>query len=110
GPGSLYTSLIPNMLIKEVIDAVRASRANKLYIQNIMTQPGETEGYSVADHVQVLAEHCGGIVFPTVLLNNRRPSPELLARYGAEHATVVEIDHERLQAMGLNIVERDLLA
>jgi uncharacterized cofD-like protein len=102
GPGSLYTSLIPNMLVKGVIEAVRASRATKVYIQNIMTQPGETDGYSAA--------HCGGVLFPNVLLNNRAPSPEIEKRYLAEHASVVEIDRKRLCAPGRKIVERDLLA
>jgi uncharacterized cofD-like protein len=110
GPGSLYTSLIPNMLVKEMILAIRASNAVKVYVQNIMTQPGETEGYSAADHVQVLTDHCGGVIFPNILINNRLPSAELLQRYEAEHARVVEIDHERLRTMGLNVMERDLLA
>ena len=110
GPGSLYTSLIPNMLVNEMIDAVQASRATKIYIQNIMTQPGETEYYSTADHVQALADHCGGVLFPNLLLNNGKPSSEILNRYGAEHATLVEIDRERLRSLKLNLVERDLLA
>jgi uncharacterized cofD-like protein len=110
GPGSLYTSLIPNMLVKQVIEAIRASYATKVYVQNIMTQPGETEGYSAADHVQALADHCDGILFPNILVNNRLPSAELIKRYKAERAGVVPIDHARLRAMGLNIVERDLLS
>ena len=110
GPGSLYTSLIPNMLIKQVIAAVRAARAPKIYIQNIMTQPGETEGYTAADHVCALAEHCDGVLFTNVLLNQRMPSAQILRRYESERATLVVTDHERLQALGLNVVERDLLA
>jgi uncharacterized cofD-like protein len=110
GPGSLYTSLIPNMLVRQVIDAVRESKAIKVYIQNIMTQPGETTGYSAADHVLALAEHCGGILFPTVLINNRPPSFELIQRYEAEKAGVVDIDRERLCRLGLQVVEEDLLA
>src|SRR5437867_101982 len=110
GPGSLYTSLIPNMLVNEVISAVRASTATKIYIQNIMTQPGETENYSVADHVEALSEHCGGILFSNILLNNGKPSPEILKKYSAEHATLVDIDRDRLGAFKLNLVERDLLA
>jgi len=110
GPGSLYTSLIPNLLVNEVINAVRASSAIKIYIQNIMTQPGETEMYSAADHVEALAQHCGGILFSNVLLNHGNPSPEILKKYGAEHAGLVEIDRDRLHALGLNLVERDLLA
>lgn len=109
GPGSLYTSLIPNLLVKEVIGAVRCSSATKIYIQNIMTQPGETDGYSAADHVQVLADHCDGMLFPNILLNNSIPSRGLLQKYDAEHADLVEIDLPRLRAMGLQTTERDLL-
>src|SRR5262245_46319573 len=69
GPGSLYTSLIPNLLVKEVIEAVRASSATKIYVQNIMTQPGETEGFTAADHIQALADHCGGVLFPNIVIN-----------------------------------------
>ncbi len=110
GPGSLYTSLIPNMLVKEVINAVRASHATKIYIQNIMTQPGETDGYSAADHVQALTDHCSGVLFPNVLLNSDVPSPTILKKYDAEKAGLVRADIERLRALGLRTLERDLLA
>jgi uncharacterized cofD-like protein len=110
GPGSLYTSLIPNMLVNQVISAVRASEAAKIYIQNIMTQPGETDGYSAADHVEVLAKHCDGILFPNILLNKGIPSPDILKKYSAENAALVDIDRDRLKSLNLNLVERDLLA
>jgi uncharacterized cofD-like protein len=110
GPGSLYTSLIPNMLVQEVIGAVRSSQAVKIYIQNIMSQPGETDGYSTADHVQALAEHSDGILFPNVLLNSDPPSGDRLKLYEAEKAALVEIDRERLRGLRLTLVERDLLA
>ena len=110
GPGSLYTSLIPNMLVNQVIDAVRTSKAAKIYVLNIMTQPGETVSYSAVDHVQALSDHCGGILFPNILINNRMPSPDMLQRYSAEHSSVVQVEHARLRAMGMNVVERDLLA
>jgi uncharacterized cofD-like protein len=110
GPGSLYTSLIPNMLVKEVAAAIRSSRATKIYIQNIMTQPGETERYSAADHIEAFVDHCGSPLFSTVLLNREMPSREILSRYESEHASLVEVDRDRLRAFGLNMVERDLLA
>ncbi len=110
GPGSLYTSLIPNMLVNQVISAVRASKATKVYIQNIMTQPGETDHYSAGDHIEALAEHCDGILFPNILLNNAMPSQEILKKYSAENAALVEIDRERLRSLKLTLVERDLLA
>jgi uncharacterized cofD-like protein len=109
GPGSLYTSLIPNLLVQEVIGALRSSRALKIYIQNIMTQPGETDGYSAADHVQAMTEHSDGILFPNVLLNCALPSVDMLKPYEAEKATLVEIDRERLRGLRLNLVERNLL-
>ena len=110
GPGSLYTSLIPNLLVKEVVAAIHDSRATKIYIQNIMTQPGETVGYSAADHVKALTNHCDGIVFPNILINNRAPSPSILQKYDAERAALVDVDADQLRALQLNIVERDLLA
>jgi uncharacterized cofD-like protein len=110
GPGSLYTSLIPNMLVNQVISAIRTSKATKIYIQNIMTQPGETDHYSAGDHVEVLAKHCDGILFPHILLNDGMPSPDILKKYSVENAALVEIDRDRLRSLGLRLVERDLLA
>ena len=111
GPGSLYTSLIPNLLVKGICEAVQKSRASKIYIQNIMTQPGESDGMSVADHVDALVHHCSGqLLFSKVLLNNGIPSAQLLAKYEAENATFVKVDRDRLSNMGLEWVERDMLS
>ena len=111
GPGSLYTSLIPNLLVSGIHEAVKKSRASRIYVQNIMTQPGETDGMSVADHVQALLNHCSGqLLFSKILLNSRIPSRQLLAKYEAESADFVKIDRDRLTAMGLECVERDLLS
>lgn len=111
GPGSLYTSLIPNLLVKDICESVRRARATKVYIQNIMTQPGETDGMSVVDHVEALVQHCGGqMLFSKVLLNNGMPSSQLLAKYNAERAALVKVDCDRLAAMGLDWVERDMLS
>jgi uncharacterized cofD-like protein len=110
GPGSLYTSLIPNLLVREVVAAIHESPAIKIYIQNIMTQPGETVGYSAADHVKALSDHCDGLIFPNILVNNREPSSSILKKYDAERAALVDIDTDRLRSLQLNIVERDLLA
>jgi uncharacterized cofD-like protein len=111
GPGSLYTSLIPNLLVNGIAEAVKQSRAARIYVQNIMTQPGETDGLSVADHVQALVNHSSGqLLFSKILLNSRVPSAHLLAKYEAEGADLVEVDRERLIAMGLHCVERDVLS
>jgi uncharacterized cofD-like protein len=71
GPGSLYTSLLPNLLVPDLVEALRASRALKIYVCNVATQPGETQGYSCGDHVRALEEHVGGSLFDVILANNR---------------------------------------
>jgi uncharacterized cofD-like protein len=70
GPGSLYTSLLPNLLVPDVAEALRASRALKIYVCNVATQPGETQGYTCGDHVRALEEHVGGSLFDVILANN----------------------------------------
>ena len=111
GPGSLYTSLIPNLLVGGIIEAVEQSRATRIYIQNIMTQPGETVALSAADHVQAMSDHCSGAaLFSKVLLNDAIPSKELLQKYQTEGAELVELDRDRLKTMGYECVGRDLLA
>jgi uncharacterized cofD-like protein len=69
GPGSLYTSILPNLLVPDLADAIRASRALKVYICNVATQPGETDGYTGGDHVRALEEHGGGGLFDLILSN-----------------------------------------
>lgn len=111
GPGSLYTSLIPNLLVETIVEAVERSSAQKIYIQNIMTQPGESDGLSAADHVEALVSHSRGkLLFSRILLNNAIPSAELLQKYEAEGAVLVKNDKERLASMGLECLESALLA
>ena len=74
GPGSLYTSILPNLLVREVADAVRASNATKIYVCNVATQPGETESYTVADHILSIEKHIGRGVFHVILANDTFPS------------------------------------
>jgi len=111
GPGSLYTSLIPNLMVEKIVDAIDQSPAEKMYIQNIMTQPGETDGMSAADHVEALVCHSHGkVLFSRVLLNNASPAPDSLKRYEEQGAHLVINDRDRLDAMGLEYTEHDLLA
>jgi len=109
GPGSLYTSVLPNLLIREIADAVSKSRAPKLYVANIMTQPGETDGYSVGDHVQAILDHCP---YPNmingVLVNNWLPEG-LLDKYLSYGYKPVELDRERCADLGVQIVEKLLV-
>ena len=110
GPGSLYTSIIPNLLIEEVKEVLVYSRGTRVYIANLMTQPGETDGYSVADHVRAIYDHTGRAVFDWVVLNRKPISPKLLRRYrrvtGAEP---VRQSLRELRKMGLKYFTADLL-
>ena len=109
GPGSLYTSIIPNLLIRGVAGAIRRSRATRVYVCNLMTQPGETPGYSAADHVRAIYAHTGPRLFDWIVLNHAPISPRLLRRYRAEKAAPVENDIRELQRMGLRCILDDLL-
>ncbi len=101
GPGSLYTSVIPNLLTEGVADAIRNSGGVKAYVMNIMTQNGETENYSAADHVRALLDHGGEGLFQYVLANNRPIPEELLAAYRQENAVPVPVDADSLRAIGV---------
>jgi uncharacterized cofD-like protein len=109
GPGSLYTSIIPNLLVEQVAEAILQSRAICVYIANLMTQPGETEDYSVADHVRAIYEHTRHGLFDFVVINRTRVTPRLLRRYEAQGAEPVEPSLKELGRMGLNYVIGDLL-
>ncbi len=76
GPGSLYTSIIPNLLVRGVAEAIEAFAATRVYIANLMTQPGETEDYSLADHVRVIYEHTRVRLFDWVVANRTPASPQ----------------------------------
>jgi uncharacterized cofD-like protein len=111
GPGSVFTSLVPNLLVREIAQTIQESPATKIYIQNIMTQPGESDNYGVADHILALMDHCdGNLLFSNVILNSGLPSPDILKRYEAEGAAPVYFQREQLTRMGLKVMERDLLA
>ncbi|SJZ41655.1 gluconeogenesis factor YvcK family protein [Selenihalanaerobacter shriftii] len=109
GPGSLYTSVIPNLLVSELSGAIKESDALKIYNCNIMTQPGETTGYTVGDHVQALYDHAGKGILDYVLVNNEKISSDLLTKYQEEGAEPVDIDFERLEELGVNVVQAPLL-
>ena len=107
GPGSLYTSVIPNLLVDGVAEAISQSDALKIYVCNIMTQDGETEDMTAADHVEALMEHGLGNL-DICLCNNATVAPELLERYREEDARPIVIDHDRLARLGVEVVERPL--
>ena len=109
GPGSLYTSVIPNLLVKGVTEAILRSPATKAYVVNLMWQPGETIGYTAADHVEAIRRHSAAGVVDTVIVNTGRFEPTLLRRYARQRARPVEADFSRLRQMGLRIVAGDFL-
>lgn len=110
GPGSLYTSVIPNLLVDGIAETIVRANALKVYVLNIMTQDGETEGYSGADHVRALLSH-GGSGLVDVCLANNTPVPQTLAGlYRAEGAEPLRICRDEIEAMGIRVVEAPLLS
>jgi len=109
GPGSLYTSLIPNLLVHGIPEQIARSRALKVYVCNLMTQPGESRGYSAADHLRALHEHAGRKLFDVVILNSRPVSSSLRRRYAADGAAPVVNDLAEVRALGVASVLSDVL-
>ncbi|MGC1168889.1 MAG: 2-phospho-L-lactate transferase CofD family protein, partial [Candidatus Acidiferrales bacterium] len=109
GPGSLYTSIIPNLLVEQVTETIMHSSATRVYIANLMTQPGETQHYSVADHVCAIYDHTRKGLFDFAVIN-RRPIPKaLLKRYRKQGAEPVQSSAAELKRMGLRYITGDLL-
>ncbi len=109
GPGSLYTSVIPNLLVPEISDAIAASTSSRIYVCNIMTQPGETDGYSVADHIEAIDKACGRRLFNAVLVHKKSPSSRALFRYAKEKSHPVFIDREAISKLGRRIVPANVI-
>lgn len=109
GPGSLYTSILPNLLVKGIVEEIKKSDALKLYICNVMTQPGETDNYTASDHARAIINHCGRGVFDYIILNNQKGTQELRKKYEAEGAYPVVIDEQALKNLGVKVIEADLL-
>ena len=105
GPGSLYTSVIPNLLVEGVVEAICRSEALKIYVCNIMTQEGETEGYTAADHVDALLSHWAPGLVDLCLANSAPVRPGLVEKYREEDAAPILVDRERIRAMGLELEE-----
>ncbi len=108
GPGSLYTSVLANLLIPAIPQAIRASKAKKVYVCNIVTQPGQTDGYSCADHIEALERYLGERVLTAALVNSNVPSPAILDRYHSEGADLVRVD-DRIASRRVQIILDDLV-
>ena len=109
GPGSLYTSLIPVLLVPGLAEAIAASGARVALVMNLMSEPGETDGYDATDLVAALRRHAPGLPLHHVLLNHAPLAGEQLRRYGAEGAAPIPADHAALAALGLQVTVQDLL-
>ncbi|MBE9208339.1 YvcK family protein [Nostoc sp. LEGE 06077] len=110
GPGSLYTSLIPNLLVPEIANAIAQTKAPRIYVCNIMTQPGETEGYTVADHIRAIDAACGNRrLFDAVLVHKKSPSPQSLIRYAQQNSHPVFVDREDVSLLGRRVVLANVL-
>jgi uncharacterized cofD-like protein len=110
GPGSVFTSVIPNLLVPEIAHALAESRALRVYACNVMTQPGETDNFTASDHLRVIIEHTapflpmGKRIIDAVLVNTERPAKSLLVRYETVGAHFVEPDTEKIRAMGYDAI------
>ncbi|SHE69709.1 gluconeogenesis factor YvcK family protein [Clostridium fallax] len=109
GPGSLYTSIIPNLLVKDIAISVRKSNALKIYISNIMTQPGETDNFKVSDHVNIINKYCGKDTVDCVVANVDPIPDHLKEKYLDEDSNLVELDDAKLKKLGLDIVKANLV-
>lgn len=101
GPGSLYTSLLPNLLVSRIVEQIAHSKATRVFVGNLMTQPGETRGYSAAEHLEAIIQHVGSNIFDFAVLNNRTFPHSMRRRYAAEQAEPVANDLVNIRALGV---------
>ena len=107
GPGSLYTSIIPNLVISNVAEKIRESNAKKIYVCNVMTQHGETDNYSVCDHIVAINKHVEENIFDLVIANSREFDDSILSKYHKEKQEPVKIDHEKIEALGIKLIKNN---
>ena len=110
GPGSLYTSIIPNLLVDGIVEAIQGSDALKVYVCNIMTQDGETEGYTVSDHIEALFQHSAPGLFDLCLTNSAPIPEEMVRRYAQEGAEPIRCDEDACLALGVEVLRCPLAA
>lgn len=108
GPGSLYTSIIPNILVKELRNAIVQSSAHKVYICNLMTQQGETIHYLASDHIEAIHRHVGQPIIDSILINDIDLPDSVKAVYREENAEPVRFDIDKLEAMGVKVIQKNI--
>jgi uncharacterized cofD-like protein len=109
GPGSLFTSVIPNLLIPEIARAIARSKSPRVYIANLMTQPGETTNFALSEHIRAIDAHVGKHVIDYVVANRKTVSPEVASRYHAQGAEQVEVDRDKISRMKVKLLLDNLL-
>lgn len=109
GPGSLYTSVIPNLLVKDIRKALKDTKALKIYVSNIMTQEGETDGYSVADHIKAIFKHGGNGIIDYVATNTREINDSIRERYLEKNAEPVKINEKEIMDLNVKVVQGDFV-
>lgn len=110
GPGSLYTNVIPNLLVTGVAKAIKESKAIKIYVSNIMTEHGQTDDYSVSDHINALIDHCGEGIIDYCLYDTGEVVPEYIKRYNKEGAFLVEQDLENVKGKKVKFIQKNISA
>ena len=108
GPGSLYTNVIPNLLVKGVARAIKENNGFKIYISNIMTEPGQTDNYSLSEHIKAIHEHAGKGIFDYCIYDTGEVIPEFIRKYNREGADLVEQDIEKAKEEGIKMLQRNL--
>ena len=109
GPGSLYTSIIPNLLVEDIVECINKSDAIKIYISNVMTQPGETDDYTASMHVKALIEHGGAGIVDYVLVNNKEISAEMQEYYAQKGQYPVLVDEKAVEDLGVGLFKADII-
>lgn len=108
GPGSLYTNVLPNLLVKNVSKTIKDSKALKFYISNIMTEPGQTDNYSLSEHLKAMQEHVGTDLIDYCLADTGEVIPEYIRKYNKEGADLVEVDTKKLSQYNVKVIQRDM--
>ena len=108
-PGSLYTSTLPNLVVPQIANALRETKGQVVYVCNVMTEVGETSGYTVADHAQAIIDHVGESCIDKIIVHNKKITESVREKYAEENAEPVEYDLDRLASLGLEIIEADII-
>lgn len=108
GPGSLYTNVIPNLLVKGVAKAIKESKAFKIYVSNLMTEPGQTDNYSLSDHIKAILDHAGKGVIEYCIYDTGELIPEYIRKYNMQGQELVEVDTAKAKEEGIYLMQREI--